>query len=63
MRVRRAQHASERHARQHDVIDIAAAAAQEPRILETRHRLPQREFAHPGTPEVFSAGYPISGTG
>ena len=39
---------SERHARQHDVVDIAAAAAQQPRILETRHRLPQREFAHFG---------------
>jgi hypothetical protein len=36
----------EHHARQHHVVDIAPAAAQQPRILEPRHRLPQREFAH-----------------
>jgi hypothetical protein len=37
---------AKRHPRQHHVVDIAAAAAQQPRILEPRHRLPQREFAH-----------------
>ena len=40
MRVRRAQHITERHARQHHIVDIVAAAPQQPRILEPRHRLP-----------------------
>jgi hypothetical protein len=46
MRVWRAQHMTERHPRQYHVVDIAAAAAQQPWILEPRHRLPQREFTH-----------------
>ena len=54
MRVRRAQHVSERHARQHEIIDVAAPAAQQPRILEARHRLPQREFAHLRFPRLVS---------
>ncbi len=37
---------TEHHARQHHVVDIAAAAAQQARILETRYRLTQRELAH-----------------
>ena len=44
MGVGRAQHIAERHARQHDVVDIAAAAAHEARILEPRHRLTDPEF-------------------
>ena len=44
--VGRPQHMAEHHARQHHVVDIAAAAAQQPRILEARHRLTQREFTH-----------------
>ena len=46
MGMRGAQHRAECHARQHHVVDIAAAAAQQPRILEPRHRLTNREFAH-----------------
>ncbi len=46
MGMRRAQHMAERHPRQHHVVDIAAAAPQQPRILEPRHRLPQRKFTH-----------------
>ncbi len=37
---------AERHARQHHVVDITPAAAQQPRILEPRHRLAQRKFTH-----------------
>ena len=37
---------AEDHARQHHVVDIAPAAAQEPRILEPRHRLTHREITH-----------------
>ena len=44
--VRRAQHMPERHARQHDVVDILAAAAQQPRILEPRHALTDRKLTH-----------------
>ncbi len=51
MRVGGAQYICKRHARQHHVVDIAPAAAQQPRILEARHRLPQREFAHPAPPK------------
>ena len=54
MRVRRAQHIAVGHARQHEVVDIAAAAAQQPRILEARDRLTQREFPHRFSPSVFS---------
>ena len=56
MRMRRAQHMAERHARQHHVVDIAAAAAQQPRILEPRHRLTQREFAHIRPPDLVGYG-------
>jgi hypothetical protein len=35
---------AERHARQHDVVDLAPAIADEARILEPRHRLTDREF-------------------
>ena len=46
VRVRRAQHIAERHARQHHVADIAAAALDQPRILEPRHALTDCEFTH-----------------
>jgi phosphoribosylformimino-5-aminoimidazole carboxamide ribonucleotide (ProFAR) isomerase len=46
MGVRRAQDMAKPHARQYHVVDIAAAAAQQPRILEPRHRLTEREFTH-----------------
>jgi hypothetical protein len=46
--VRGAQHAGVGHAGQHHVGDIAAAAAQQPRILEAGHRLTDREFTHLG---------------
>jgi hypothetical protein len=42
----RSQHAAERHARQHNVIDVTAAAPDQPRILETRYRLTNSEFVH-----------------
>ena len=46
MGVRRAQHVAERHAGKHHVGDIAAAALDQPRILEPRYRLADREFTH-----------------
>ena len=46
MGVRRAQHGAERHARQHHVTDIAAAALEQPRILEPGHALTNCEFTH-----------------
>ncbi len=46
MRVRGAQHIAEHHAWQHDVADIAAAAPEQPRILEPGHALTDREFTH-----------------
>jgi hypothetical protein len=39
MRARRAQYIAISHVRQRQIVDIAAAAADEPRILEARHRL------------------------
>ncbi len=51
MGVAGAQHIAISHARQHHVVDIAAAAAQEPRILEARHALAKRELSH----QIFSA--------
>ncbi len=44
--VGRAEHVAERHARQHHVADVAAAALEQPRILETGHALADREFTH-----------------
>jgi hypothetical protein len=44
--MRGAQHVAERHAGQRDVIDIAAAAAQQPRILEPGHALTHRKLTH-----------------
>ena len=44
--MRRAQHVAERHAGKHHVGDVAAAALDEPWVLETRHRLADGEFAH-----------------
>ena len=44
--VRRAQHDAERHAGIDHIVDIAAAAANEPRILEARHALTDCEFTH-----------------
>src|SRR5262249_40129604 len=46
MRMRRAQHYAERHAGQDDIVDVAATAAQQARVVEARHRLAQREFSH-----------------
>src|SRR5262249_35820315 len=46
MRVRRAQDAAVGHIGEVEIVDIAATAADEPRVLETRHRLTQRELAH-----------------
>src|SRR5262249_20358203 len=46
MRVWGAQHISEHHAWPHDVADIAAAAPEQPRILEPGHALTDREFTH-----------------
>ncbi len=46
VRVLRAQHDAVRHAGQLDVVDIAAAALQQPRILEPRHALSDGEFTH-----------------
>ncbi len=37
---------AENHARQDHVVDIAAAATQQPRIFEARDRLTQREITH-----------------
>ena len=46
MGVRRAQHVAERHAGQHHVADIAAAALEQPRILEPGHALTNGKFTH-----------------
>ena len=46
MGMRRAQHIAERHAGKRHVRDIAAAALEQPRVLEPRHRLTNREFTH-----------------
>ena len=46
MRMRRAQHEAVGHARQCHVRHVAAAAAHEPRILKTRHRLTERKLTH-----------------
>ena len=46
MGMRRAQHVAERHAGQHHVADIAAAALEQPRILEPGHALTNGIFAH-----------------
>src|SRR5262249_33635998 len=46
MGVRRSQHVAKDYARQDHVVDIAAAAAQQPRVLEARYRLTQRKFTH-----------------
>jgi hypothetical protein len=45
-RVLRAQHDAACRARQLHVVDIAAAAAQQARILEPRHALTDGEFTH-----------------
>ena len=44
--VRRTQHVAERHAGQRHVADVAAAALEQPRVLETGHALTDREFTH-----------------
>src|SRR5258708_37545240 len=36
----------EGHARQCNIVDILAAAAQQPRVLETRHALTDRKLTH-----------------
>ena len=46
MGMRRAQHIAERHAGKRHVGDIAAAALEQPRVLEPRNRLTNREFTH-----------------
>ena len=46
VRVRRAQHITECHARQDDVADIAPFTPYQPRILEPGHRLAHSEFTH-----------------
>ena len=46
MGMRRAQHIAERHAGKHHVGDIAAAAFDQPRVLETGNRLADRKFTH-----------------
>ena len=46
VRVRRAQHHAMHQAGQLDVVGIAAAALDQPRILEARHALTDCEFAH-----------------
>ena len=46
VRMRRAQHHAMHQAGQLDVVGIAAAALDQPRILETRHALTDCEFAH-----------------
>ena len=46
MGMRRTQDVADRHARQHDVVDVAAAAPQQPRILKPRNALTNREFPH-----------------
>ena len=46
MGVGRAQHIAEHHARQHHVADIAAAALEQPWILEAGHALTNGEFTH-----------------
>ena len=61
MRVRRAQHMAIHHAREAHVVDIAAAAPKQPRILDPRHRLTQREFAHASPPRLSTRR--VSGTG
>ena len=53
--VRRAQHDAERHARIDHVVDIAAAALNEPWILETRHALTDCKFTH-GSNDLSIAG-------
>ena len=37
---------AERHPRQHDVVDVVAAAAQQPRVLETRNPLTDCKLTH-----------------
>ena len=49
VRMRRAQHHAVGHAGQLDVVDIAAAALDQPRILEARHALTDCEFTHATT--------------
>jgi len=44
--MRRAQHHAMHHAGQLDVVGIAAAALDQPRILEARHALTDCEFTH-----------------
>jgi hypothetical protein len=46
---------AERHAGHREVVDVAAAAAQQPRILEPRDALPYRELAH-RVPRALSEG-------
>ena len=46
VRVLRAHDDAVRHAGQLDVVDVAAAAAQQPRILEPRHALTDCELTH-----------------
>ena len=45
--MRRAQHGAEGHARQRDVVDVAPAALEQPRIFEPCHALANRKLAHP----------------
>ncbi len=46
MSMRRTQHVTERHAGQHHVADIAAAALEQARILEPGDALADRKFTH-----------------
>ena len=46
VRVRRAQHVAEGHSGKHHVGDVAAAALDEPGVLEPRNRLTDGEFTH-----------------
>ena len=49
MRVRRAQHGRMGLARPHDVVEIAAAAGQEPPVFDASDRLSDAELPHRGT--------------
>ena len=48
MRMRRAEHVADRHARQDDVVHIAPAASEQPGIFEPRDALANRKLPHQG---------------
>ncbi len=50
--VGRAQDVAERHAPQHDIVDIAPAALEQPRVLGPWNRLPKRVFTHYSFPAL-----------